>query len=241
MALLDSINDPGGSDPSPYAFTPQTQSMAGQTSDIQNRLARQGVGSSGQPMIQNLLQLGAVAKSLSGVPTETRNMILAKLMGIPYRSPEDKAINLMKQRFEQGAPDRKIQQARLMESLRNRELVGRANLALRGKTLNATEANRKALMDFHNQAERDRIPTITAHLSSAMKQLTDSIPTMTDPTQKEAALKHLQALGKQFDHYQQRFNDLVEGDRQAALDANSELQDVASEGDSGDGSEGSAY
>jgi hypothetical protein len=230
MSILDDVTQP------------PTQSMGGQTQDILSRLAQRGVSSSPTPRIQNLLQLGAIAKHLSGVPTEIRNRILSQLLGIQYKSPEEKMLDVMRARYEQAAPDRKIQQARLMESLKNRELIGRANLAMRGRGLDATEANRKNVMDHLKRTERDRIPVAASNLVNTIRQVTASMQTMTNPDEKERALKHIQFLEKMLDAQQTRYNSLLEEDRQSAMDAHGELQDAADEeGDQGNGSEGSAY
>jgi len=250
MSLLDAINlnDPGGPNPSPSlpmggqggmfdpASHPATQSMAGQTNDILARVAQQGGSSGGgSPRIQNLLQLGAIAKNLAGVPPEIRNRILSQLLGIPYKSPEEKTMDIAKAHYALGAQDRATQQARLMESLKNREQIGQMRLAAQKASQQEADKYRAASLQRQNDLAASNLASSIGKITNDMKLL--------QPGSKEY-MDLARMLNTQHQLYK-KYADMGLSSGQGSQ----ELQDqqgqsgMESQGDQGgqNGSEGSAY
>lgn len=233
MALLDAINDPGGADSSPYAVNPPTQSMAGQTNDIMARVGQAGGGGGGSPKIQNLMQLGAIAKNLAGVPPEIRNRILSQLLGMPYKSPEEKTMDIAKAHYALGAQDRATQQARLIESLKNREQIGQMRLMAQKASQQEADKFRAASLQRQNDLAASNLASSIGKITNDMKLL--------QPGSKEY-MDLAKMLNTQHQLYK-KYADmgLSSGQGPQELQDQQDQQGQQGQGEESNGSEGSAY
>lgn len=152
----------------------------------------------GRNQIRNLAQLGAVAKALSGVPEELKQMILSHLLGLPYQGGKELALkNALRQlmiKRELESPDRELKQKAQQEGLdlrregmdlrreglesrqdqRQQSLqLQKAMMLMRREGRQSSEANRRSVLDLHKDMAKNTITNSIANLTRAMEATMD--------------------------------------------------------------------